>query len=403
MKSIFLFQRSLRLDDNLGLIKALSESKTVIPVFCVDPRQATPKNPYFSPYALGFMMESLLDLQEQLRNNNSDLVLLTGEVHKVLPKFCKKENVDKVYMNRDYTPFARQRAEDLQKKVVLEEVDDYLLFDPGSITTSTNTAFRVYTPFLTATSKKKVDKPIKAKHLDRLLSKSSVSKLTKDNGWKLLKKYSKYAPLYRPGGRSEALKRLISLPKTQKHYAKCRDYLTYKTTNLSAYIKFGCISIRETWHGFGKVGGTASKNLRRELIWREFYYHYYIAYPEELEWNKRTVEARLRPNAPDIVKACYKQLNESGFLHNRGRMILANYILKYQKDYWKEGDKMFAKRLVDYDPIVNIGNWRWIEKQPSFKTLKPGTQFKRWDRGCPSNPIDKKILKGSYTNYWLRK
>lgn len=402
MISAFLFQRSLRLDDNLGLLKALRESVSVLPVFCVDPRQATPsQNPYFSAYSLGFMYQSLQDLQKQLKSKGSDLVLITGEVHKILPQLLRKRNVQTLYMNRDYTPFARKRAEQLTDnlgEIKLVEVDDYLLFDPNVICTKSGTAFRMFTPFMNKVLRKKVDKPIKISQTNKFMSASSLRSHPSDaslgseasilsvrskKGWKLLEKFSKYAPLYDPGGREEGLRRLHDLPRTQKYYDRCRDYLTYRTSNLSAYIKFGCISIREARFGFGKISGRSGQELKRQLLWREYYYHYYISYPEELEWNKKVSETKLNNKAPRIVRDCYVKLDRSGYLSNRGRLILGNYLLKYQKSYWKQCDRMFARRLVDYDPIVNIGNWRWIEKQPKFKTLKPKVQEKKYDRECP--------------------
>jgi deoxyribodipyrimidine photo-lyase len=406
--SAFLFHRSLRLDDNLGIIEALKKEKNVIPFFCVDPRQATPKgNRYFSYFSLGFMFQSLEDLKKQLNKQNSDLVLLYGIAENVIPGFLKKKKVEKLYMNRDYTPFARKRADKLKTKLQKEsieliEIEDYLLFPPCSIATKSGSIYRVYTPFTKIALRKKVQKPTNLQNKKKLASASSLKSDSSSKAWNILKKYSKYAPFYVPGGREEGLKRLKNLPQSQKYYDKCRDYLTYRTSNLSAYIKFGCVSIREAWEAFGKVPGKAGKGLQRELLWREFYYHYYIAYPEELEWDKKSREATLEKKAPDIVKACLSELENSGYLHNRGRMILANYILKNQKNYWKEGDILYAKRLVDYDPFVNIGNWRWIEKQPPFRTLKPKTQYDKWDKGCPKmKKSQTEIEDGSYTDYWL--
>ena len=174
--------------------------------------------------------------------------------------------------------------------------------------------------------------------------------------------------------------------------------MTYKTSNLSAYIKFGCISIREAWQAFGNIPGQSGKDLQRQLIWREFYYHMYIDFPEYLEWEKNPEEAILDKQAPKIVKACFNQLDTTGFLHNRGRMILANYLVHNKKKYWKSCDKMYARRLVDYDPIVNIGNWLWIKKQPVFRWLKPEVQLKKWDKGCPIQ--NEQIKDGSYTEYF---
>ena len=137
--------------------------------------------------------------------------------------------------------------------------------------------------------------------------------------------------------------------------------------------------------------------LKRQLIWREFYYHIYNTFPEKLEWDKDIDEVKLDKDAPDIVKACYNQLDTTGYLHNRGRMILAHYIMNHKKHYWKSCDKLYARRLVDYDPIVNSGNHLWILKQPKFKWLKPETQYKKFDSICPKKSGDTSQVELSYT------
>ena len=387
MVAIYLFNRALRLHDNICILEALRRS-IVLPLFCVDPRQASPKkNPYFSPYALGFMLQSLEDLQEDLRSNyRSDLLLLLGEPHIILPKLISRLDVTHVYLNEDYTPFARKRVEEIRKAcpgVEVVEVADHLLFDPKKVRTKAGTAHRVYTVFRNDTEKRKVDEPKKLSLKNGFLSTKQINDFQKGTGWSLLRKHSKYAPLYTPGGRKEGLRRLKNLPITQEKYAMCRNYLKYRTSNLSAYIKFGCISIREAWYGMGKIRNkTSGRDIKGELIWREFFYHYYIAYPEELGWKEKYPEAKVDAKAHPIVQKCYQDLDQTGFLHNRGRMILAHDLLHRQKIYWKSGDKMYAKRLVDYDPIVNIGNWRWIVKQPPFKHLIPRVQAEKWDRDC---------------------
>ena len=391
--SIYLFQRALRLDDNLGLIECLNNSDNVYPIFCVDPRQATDKNKFLSPFALGFMLQSLQDLNNQLKKYGKKLCILYGEPQIVLKSLIQKHKINNIYMNKDYTPFARQRATELQEICNIIEIEDYLLFPEGSIKTTSGKAYRVYTPFLRVVERKQVKKPIKIQNsLEKIVNINSDKKALDT-----LNKYSKTLTnsLHFPGGRQEALNKLNNLIITQKNYYKCRDYLTYNTTNLSAYIKFGCVSVREVWEAFGKISDKSSKLLKKQLLWREFYYHCYIDFPESLEWDKQLPEAKLDSTAPDIVKACYNQLNETGFLHNRGRMILAHYLVHYKKIYWKSCDKMYATRLVDYDPFVNIGNWNFIKKQPKFKWLKPEVQYKKWDKGCTDN-----IKPGDYTKMY---
>lgn len=391
--NIYLFQRALRLDDNLGLIECLKKSNKVYPIFCVDPRQANPQNnKYFSYFSLGFMLESLLDLNEQLKKNDSGLYILYGEPHIILRKIIKKHNISKIYLNKDYTPFAKKRLKELEDISEVIEVKDYLLFNTKSIKTGSGRAYKVYTPFMRIAEKKRVDKPIKIK--SGLLKKLASKIFPEKKAWDELKKYSKFSPFYKPGGREEGLKRLELSKKTQKDYEKCRNYLSFRTSNISAYVKYGCVSIREVWYAF-----SFSKGLRQELIWREFFYHYYNDYPELLEWNQKVKESKVDKSAPNIVKACFNQLDKTGWLHNRGRLILANYVIHNQKKYWKDCDIMYAKRLVDFDPIVNTGNHLWVNKQPKFRWLKPKVQSEKWDRNC----YDKRFGKGDYVKLYLNK
>jgi len=384
MTSIYLFQRALRLHDNLGLIKCLKESDNVLLVFCVDPRQAVKsKNKYFSHYSLGFMLESLIDLKNSISLQGSHLHVLYGQPHIVLKSIVKFNNIKSIYINKDYTPFAVKRTKELSKLCKVIQVDDYLMYPLNKTLNKQFKPYKVYTPFKKVALTLKVDKVTENTDFKKLSSAKLINKKLFDNlkdnqmkAWEILNKYAKYSEFYRPGGRNEALKRLIEIKKEQKHYDKNRNNLMYKTTNLSAYIKYGCVSIREVFRAF--KGNPA---LVDQLIWREFYYHYYSFY-DELEWNKKPKEIKTNniiKKAPDIVKACVFQLENTGFLHNRGRMILAHYMLHELNYYWKDCDKYYANRLVDYDPIVNIGNWLWIVKQPKFKWLNFDIQQKKWD------------------------
>lgn len=393
--SVYLFQRALRLTDNLGLLECLKKSTKVYPLFCVDPRQAVVKNnSYASKFSIGFMYQSLKDLDKELKKHKSNLGILYGEPHKILKEFVKKNDIKNIYINRDYTPFAIQRVKELKKVCNVIEVNDYLLFNLNDMKNKSGKAYKVYTPFMKIAERKTVDKPVNISNI--LLKKLCETEFNKKS-WNILENNLKFSDI--KGGRENALKILKNINETQKNYDKCRDYLNYKTSHLSAYIKFGCISIREAWKAFSEIKGDSGKNLKRQLIWREFYYHMYIEYPELLEWDKNPEEIKLDEKAPDIVKACFQQLDKTGYLHNRGRMILANYLLHNKKKYWKSCDKLYARRLVDYDPFVNIGNWLTINRLPKFKVMKPEVQYKKWDKSCPCSK--KKVKDGNYTKYYL--
>lgn len=353
--NLFLFHRSLRLEDNLGLIQCCKESKKVIPLFILDPRQLKG-----SKFALGFMKQSLQDLKKQTKNK---LAIAYGLPHKVIQKLMNKYEIQTVYMNEDYTPFARKRAEDIQKVCPIIECKDYLLHEPIR-----EDAYKVYTPFWKKIKNKKVQKP-KSFRMHRKFHNIHVNKLHKIKG--------KFSEMF-PGGRKEGLKRMKHIKK-KKDYHKMRNYLWYDTTLMSPYIKFGCVSIREVWKEVQKLPRKSRIALQKQLIWREFYYHYFISYPEELEWKTHKLPS-IRKNIHPLVQATLNQLKKVGFIHNRGRMLLATHIIHKDKNYWKAGDIFFMKNLVDYDPFVNIGNWLWINKQPSFKHMKPESTSKKWDK-----------------------
>lgn len=386
MNSIYLFNRSLRLDDNLGLIKCLKESKNTTLVFCVDKNQAIPeKNKHFSSFSLGFMYKSLLELAYKIEsiNKNICLFIIHGYPKKAICDLVKKHNIDKLYINKDYTPYARSRVEELKKIIEVEEVEDYLLYNPSNLYNKSGKTYKVYTPFLKSTYDKKTKKPIKFnnKLLDKVVTiKQNIKE--RNAALKVLKENSNEPDII--PGREEGIKILLDISKTQNNYHTKRNFLNYKTSRLSPYIKYGCVSIREVWHIFLKMSNKkASRALLDQLIWREFYYHYYIFYPDELEWDYKTKVldiTNILKSAPKIVQATAVQLITTGFLHNRGRMILAHYLLHEKKLYWKDCERFYANHLTDYDPIVNIGNWLWIKKQPKFKWLNFDIQKKKWDK-----------------------
>jgi deoxyribodipyrimidine photo-lyase len=190
------------------------------------------------------------------------------------------------------------------------------------------------------------------------------------------------------GGRSAGLKVLDSALKTQKHYSKTRDILSIHTSLLSPYIKFGCVSIREVFHKFRTI-----KDLTRQLIWREFYMNILYAHPHvlghamkpnynKIRWrtNARYLHAWKTGNTGfPIVDAGMRQLNTTGYMHNRARLIVASFLTKTLLIDWREGEQYFAQKLVDYDPASNNGNWQWIastgaDSQPYFRIFNPYNQ-----------------------------
>ena len=203
------------------------------------------------------------------------------------------------------------------------------------------------------------------------------------------------------GGRKEGIKKLKSIKK-YKYYNDERNSLSIRTTELSAYIKFGCISIREVFHVILKHLGKENV-LLSQIFWREFYYYIGYYFPRVLEgknynrkfdkikwrWNKKHFEAwKNGQTGFPVVDAGMRQLNTTGYMHNRGRLITSNFLNRILGIDWRHGEKYYATKLVDYDPIVNNGNWQWsasvgVDPKPyTQRIFNPWIQSEKFDKDC---------------------
>lgn len=386
--SVFIFRRDLRMQDNTAL-KTLIETKTkIIPVFIFNPEQIyQDKNPYFSNNCVQFMIESLKDLEKSIYVNYFE-----GQDITILETLRKKYKILNVAFNKDYSPFAIKRDAAIEEWCKKHDINiiisqDYTLFPMGSIVNNSRKPYQVFTPFYKASLKHIPAKPVRV-----MLSKSQIIKVV--NHFNKDRYYKDNPNIAVNGGRYNALQRL---KKNMSKYAKERDYPALdSTTKLSAYIKFGCISIREVYHHYAKQH---NKALTRELIWREFYANILHFFPHVLgrsfkkqydnikwsnnrEWFHKWCEGE---TGFAIVDAGMKQLNQTGWMHNRVRMIVAMFLTKDLLIDWCWGEKYFATKLVDYDPASNNGGWQWsastgTDSQPYFRIFNPDLQIKKYDK-----------------------
>lgn len=417
-KSIFIFRRDFRLEDNNGLIKALQSSELIIPIFIFTSEQVK-INKYKSDNALQFMLESLADLDLQLHKNNSKIFYFFGNPDIVIKNLIEKNKIDAVFANADYTPYSRERDNKIKKVcmnngVHFEDCQDILLQDVGNVLTGSGKQFLKYTPFFNKAVKLKVDASKINKNKNyiekntKVISEFSlpadVIGQIKLDDWPekflkkfLIKDFVKNNNIAVRGGRNEALK-ILKKVENFKDYDKNRNFLDYETTKLSAYIKFGCVSIREVFEIFKKLG---SKDLIRQLYWRDFYYNILYKYPkvlghamkekyDKIIWpeNKLFLQKwKQGKTGFPAVDACMQELNQTGFMHNRGRLIVSNFLVKIFLIDWRAGERYFANLLVDYDVAVNNGNWQWsagtgADSQPYFRIFNPWIQSKRFDADC---------------------
>lgn len=412
-KSIFIFHRALRLYDNIGLNEALKESEHVIPIFIFTPEQITTENRYRSVNAIAFMMDALRDLSESLHALHSKLYIFYGKQHEVLKKILESDtDIEAVYVNQDYTPYAIERENKLKKVTEslgrqFESYEDYLLHPINAVTTKTGTYYSVFTPFYQTALKLDVPAPKPLKHNNFIKSKYNIKNETTFDH--VIKIYtgtdSEESNLFEfIATRKEALKR-VQLIRYHKDYHDDRDKLYLETTKLSPYIKFGLVSIREVYHRILKLYGK-SHDLIRQLYWREFYYglsfnrqdmlkqstSFRESY-DNISWNWTDPDKKLLQKWKQgqtgypVVDAGMRELNYTGYMHNRSRLITSNFLVKHLFIDWREGERYFASKLLDYDPSINNGNWQFTsgsgaDSQPFFRMMNPWTQEEEHDLHC---------------------
>jgi deoxyribodipyrimidine photo-lyase len=406
--NIFIFRRDYRLIDNIGLHNTLNKYNNVICIFIGTPEQLDSiENEYKSDNSVQFIYESLIDLNNELNKYKSQLYMFYGNNISILTDLIKLYNINSINYNIDYTPYAINRDKeisDLCKKNSIEcnEYEDYLLIDMSKILTNSGTVYKVYGQFQKKEINYNINKPINKSNFKNLVSNNKIIKNTNYVNIKyLLNFFINNDFINTHGGRKNALK-IINNIKQFNSYSSHRDTLTYNTTHLSAYIKFGCVSIREIYWAFKEKLANNSQTLINQLIWRDFYYNILFHMPNNLnnsmrekfnkfkwinnkEWFKAWCEGK---TGFPIVDACMRQLNKTGYMHNRGRLITSNFLTRILICNWKWGEKYYATKLVDYDVAVNNGNWQWsagtgTDTAPfSQRIFNPWLQSEKFDMNC---------------------
>ena len=398
--ALFIFRRDLRLADNTALRAALQWCDTVLPCFIFDPRQLE-AHPYRSSAALQFMLESLEDLQHQLSEAGGRLYCFFGPAEEVVARLLERRIVQAVFFNRDYTPFSRERDSAIRECVLRYsaecfDFDDVLLNPPGQVLKADGNPYTVFSAFFRASQKRTVAAPLAFS--GAVFFSAGVEFEYRQAFSRILE--SRNENLYSQGGRKMAL-RILDCAGDFASYAGRRDFPALGgTTGLSPHLKFGTCSVREAYHRIRAAfdGGHA---LLRQLYWRDFFTHIAWHFPrvfgaafnrrfEALEWQDNSGNfdrwCRGETGFP-IVDAGMRELNASGFMHNRVRMLAGSFLVKDLHVDWRRGEKYFAARLVDYDPAVNNGNWQWVastgcDAQPWFRIFNPWLQQKKFDSEC---------------------
>lgn len=399
--ALFIFRRDLRLIDNTGLIKATAESQAVIPLFIADNQQLGDENGYRSTKCIQFMLESLQDLDSELQKQQSRLVIEQGNPTEIVEKYITVHHVNAVYCNRDYTPFAQQRDHQIaaicqQYGIPFHCSDDALINAPHTVTKRDGSSYTMFTPFYRCAQKIDCLEPntisCQSWHRSTIPQSQTIEALTSQLPPVTIK------PLVE-GGRTACTKLLSTLATAR--YANDRDIPAADgTTHLSAYLKFTLYSPREILYAL-RNQHHAPEALIRQLYWRDFFTQIAFFFPhvfqgafhreyDHIPWC--TNEAYFKrwcegTTGFPIVDAGMRQLNKTGWMHNRARLITASFLTKDLHIDWRWGERYFAQQLIDYDPAVNNGNWQWVagtgcDAQPYFRIFNPWLQQRKFDPTC---------------------
>jgi deoxyribodipyrimidine photo-lyase len=393
---LFIFRRDLRIQDNSALEALHQYPEPIIPIFIFNPNQVLPsKNPYFSNNSVQFMCESLEDLEKNISSKDGKMNYFYGDTISILEKILISTDykIVRIGVNQDYTPYSRKRdekIEELCKKYDIEFLskEDICIQPIGSVKTGAGTIYKKYTPYYNKAKELPISKPV----LRSSFNFAKVELSPKYSKNLLTKFFKKNLNLLHPGGRENALKKLADLP---TDYQKTRNTPSIPTTELSAYNKFGCISIRELMQKL-------DKDISRELYFRDFYYNIVYYYPHILgaAFEKKWDKIKWEKPVPKILNAFYegrtgfpiidagiRQMTTTGFMHNRVRMLVASFFTKDLLYDWRIGERFFSNHLYDYDPTQNNCGWQVVAGfGPSaldwFRVMNPWLQTKKFDPEC---------------------
>lgn len=388
--SIFWFRRDLRTEDNTGLYYALQQEKNVLPLFIFD-RNILDKLEDRNDARVEFIHDKIATLKNHFERKDSSMLVKYGEPLSIFKELLEEFDLESVYTNRDYEPYAQERDQAVGKLLKEKDVSfmtfkDQVIFEPNEIENGSGDHYKVFTPF----SKKWKEK-------FEALSEDSMEQTQ----WKnLLKTDTKYDLISLEEMDFKPSK--VSIPSEQasdqliKKYDETRNFPAKDgTTRLGIHLRFGTISIRE----LARRAAGLNETYLNELIWREFYMMILAHNPQvvdeafkpaydQIPWRKDEEQFQAwcegKTGYP-IVDAGMRELNATGYMHNRVRMVVASFLTKHLLLDWRWGEAYFAKKLLDYELASNNGGWQWAagtgtDAQPYFRVFNPESQMEKFDK-----------------------
>lgn len=389
--SIFWFRRDLRLQDNAGLYHALKSGNPVLPLFIFD-KNILDKLEDKKDRRVEFIHGVISEMQLELKKLGTTLLVKYGTPEEIFPALLNQFDVESIYTNHDYEAYALERDEAVREYALSEGVEfhtskDHVIFEKNEILSGAGTPYTVFTPY----SRKWKEK------MNEFYFKSYPVEEYAEHYLKMDEEEmpSLGAMGFEKGGRffpsKEVSENIIS------NYAEKRNFPAIEgTSRLSVHLRFGTVSIR----ALARKANLLSETWLNELIWRDFYANILHHFPhigqghpfrreyEKIEWRNNETEFQKwcegKTGYP-IVDAGMRELNTTGFMHNRVRMITASFMIKHLLIDWRWGEAYFAKKLNDFDFASNNGGWQWAagsgcDAAPYFRVFNPKLQTEKFDK-----------------------
>ncbi|GAB7257466.1 cryptochrome/photolyase family protein [Polaribacter sp. OB-PA-B3] len=389
--NIFWFRRDLRLDDNVGFYNALKGDCKVLPIFIFDEEilSKLPKN----DARVSFIFKTLQKMRKELQeNNNSSLAIFHGKPLDIYKELIDTYTINSVFTNRDYEPYANKRDKEIEKllnenNIAFKTFKDQVIFEKDEVVKKDGNPYVVYTPFMKVWKEK-----FKEHNLDIYYTNSYLNNLVKNTRLPNLN----LSDLGFTKSKQEIQDYTVT-PTLIQEYEETRNYPALdNTSKLGPHLRFGNVSIRKM---VKKAIAEANEIFWQELIWREFFMQILWHFPktanasfkpkyDRIEWRNNEEEFKKwckGETGYPLVDAGMRQLNETGFMHNRIRMLVGSFLCKHLLIDWRWGESYFAEKLHDYEMASNVGNWQWVagsgvDAAPYFRIFNPTTQIKKFDK-----------------------
>ncbi len=388
--TIFWFRRDLRLEDNHGLFQALTNAESVLPVFIFD-KDILGELSDTKDKRVSFIHKTLSALNAELIKKGSSLFVVHDSPLNALEKICETFNVKAVYTNHDYEPSAIARDAKVSdwlktKSIEFHSFKDQVVFEKSEVMKADGLPYTIFTPYSRVWKMKFAEKP-----LQHFPSEKLAEKFIKTKAFS-------FPSLTEIGfEQTDAIiPSIIPAKEIIRNYEATRNFPAIDgTSKLSIHLRFGTVSVR----ALVKTANELSEQWLNELIWREFFMMILFHFPhvanscfkkkyDFIPWRNDETEFKSwckGETGYPIVDAGMRELNATGFMHNRVRMVVASFLTKHLLIDWRWGEAYFAEKLLDYELSSNNGNWQWAvgcgcDAAPYFRIFNPSEQVKKFDK-----------------------